>query len=84
MTEDKLLLFLVEDVTAQPLQAKSHKVSDGVPYSETWLAWRSVRAYISAVTDLYREQKAIGMNNHPTLCKDNVREYLKSLQQRDA
>jgi hypothetical protein len=43
-----------------------------------------VDAYITAVTDLYQEQKAIGMNSHPTLCKDNVREYLKLLQQRDA
>ena len=43
-----------------------------------------MHTYITAVTDLYREQKAIGMNSHPTLYKDNVREYLKSLQQRDA
>jgi hypothetical protein len=55
-----------------------------VPPSETRLAWRSVRAYITVVTDLYREQKAIGMNSHPTPREDNVREYLKSLQQRDA
>jgi hypothetical protein len=51
---------------------------------ETRLAWRSVRAYITAVTDLYREQKAMGMNSHPTPREDNVREYLKSLQRRDA
>jgi hypothetical protein len=43
-----------------------------------------VRAYISAVTDLYREQKALGMNSHPTPREDNVREYIKSLQRRDA
>jgi hypothetical protein len=24
------------------------------------------------------------MNSHPTLCEDNVKEYLKSLQRRDA
>ncbi len=41
------------------------------------------RAYITAVTDLYREQKAIGMNSHPTPREDSVREYLKSLQWRD-
>jgi hypothetical protein len=74
----------VEEVTAQPLRAKSCKVSDDVLPNKTWLAWRSVRAYISAVTDLYREQKAMGMNSHPTPRKDSVREYLKSLQQRDA
>ena len=74
----------MEEVTARPLRAKSRKViSDDVPHDKTRLAWRSVRAYVTAVTDLYREQKAMGMNSHPTLREDNVREYLKSLQQRD-
>jgi hypothetical protein len=36
------------------------------------------------MTNLYREQKAMGMNSHPTPRKDSVREYLKSLQQRNA
>ena len=40
--------------------------------------------YVTALTDLYREQKALGMNSHPTPREDNVREYLKSLQRRDA
>ena len=51
---------------------------------ETRLSWRSVRTYITAITDLYREQKALGMNSHPSPREDNVREYLKSLQRRDA
>jgi hypothetical protein len=55
-----------------------------VPRDKTRLAWRSVRAYITAVTDLYQEQKALGMNSHPTPREDNVREYIKSLQRRDA
>ena len=84
VTEDKLLLFLVEEVTARPLRAKSYKVSDDVLQDQTRLSWRSVRSYITAVTDLYREQKAMGMNSHPTPREDNVREYLKSLQRRDA
>ena len=50
---------------------------------ETRLSWRSVRTYITAITDLYREQKALGMNSHPSPREDNVREYLKSLQRRD-
>ena len=66
------------------MRAKSRKVSDDVLLNETWLGWRSVRAYISAIADLYREQKAMGMNSHPTPREDNVREYLKSLQRRDA
>ncbi|KAM4067951.1 centromere DNA-binding protein complex CBF3 subunit [Hirsutella rhossiliensis] len=51
---------------------------------ETRLAWRSVRTYVTAITDLYRTQKALGMNTHPSPREDNVREYLKSLQRRDA
>src|SRR5208282_174721 len=86
VTEDKLLLFLVEEVTARPLRAKGCKVkvSDDVLQDQTRLSWRSVRSYVTAVTDLYREQKAMGMNSHPTPREDNVREYLKSLQRRDA
>ena len=74
----------MEEVTSRPLRGKSCKVGDDVPHSKTRLAWRSVRAYVSAVTDLYREQKAMGMNSHPTPREDSVREYLKSLQRRDA
>jgi hypothetical protein len=54
-----------------------------VQQDETRLSWRSVRTYITAITDLYREQKALGMNSHPSPREDNVREYLKSLQRRD-
>jgi hypothetical protein len=43
-----------------------------------------VRGYVSVVTNLYQEQKALGMNSHLTPRKDSVRKYLKSLQQRDA
>lgn len=48
------------------------------------LAWRSVRAYTTAITDLFREQKALGMNSHPSPREDNVRAYIKSLERRDA
>jgi len=37
-----------------------------------------------ALTDLYRAQKAIGINSHQSPQEDNIREYLKILQQRDA
>jgi hypothetical protein len=43
-----------------------------------------VRGYVSAITNLYREQKAIGINSHLSPRVDSVREYLKLLQQRDA
>lgn len=84
VTEDKLLLFLVDEVAARPLRAKSHKVAKDTPQTSTRLAWRSVRSYITATTDLYCSQKALGMNNHPSPREDNVRDYLKSLQRRDA
>jgi len=84
VTEDKLLLFLVEQVADRPLRAKSRKAAKDTPQAMTRLAWRSVRSYITAITDLYRTQKALGMNSHPSPREDNVREYLKSLQRRDA
>jgi hypothetical protein len=54
-----------------------------VPCEETRLSWRSVRGYVTALTDLYRTQKAMGMNSHASPRKDSVREYLKTLQRRD-
>jgi hypothetical protein len=82
--EDKLLLFLVEEVVHRPLRSRSRKAAEDTPLSETRLSWRSVRSYITAITDLYRSQKALGMNAHPSPREDNAREYIKSLQRRDA
>jgi hypothetical protein len=84
VTEDKLLLFLVEEVVDRPLRLRSRKAAGDTPLSETRLSWRSVRSYITAVTDLYRSQKALGMNSHPSPREDTAREYIKSLQRRDA
>ena len=84
VTEDKLLLFLVEEVANRPLRAKSRKVAGNVPQEETRLAWRSVRTYVTAITDLYREQKALGINSHLSPREDIAREYLRSLQRKDA
>ena len=63
---------------------KSRKAGNDVLQDETRLSWRSVCVYITAIGDLHREQKALDMNSHPSPREDNVREYLKSLQQRDA
>lgn len=84
VTEDKLLLFLVEEVVDRPLRSRSRKADGDVPLSATRLAWRSVRTYVTAITDLYRSQRALGMNTHPSPREDNAREYIKSLQRRDA
>jgi hypothetical protein len=63
---------------------KSRKAGSDVLQDETRLSWRSVRIYVTALADLYREQKALDMNSHPSPCEDSVREYLKFLQRRDA
>ena len=80
MTEDKLLLFLVEEVADRLLWAKSCKAASDTPCTALWLAWRLVCSYITAITDLYCVQKVLGMNVHPLLREDNVWDYLKSLQ----
>jgi len=52
--EDKLLLFLVEEVADWLLWAKSCKAASDTPCTALRLAWRSVRSYITTITDLYR------------------------------
>jgi hypothetical protein len=83
VTEHKLLLFITSEVAGRPLRAKSYKVDKSVPLDRTRLSWTSVRGYVSAITDLYREQKALGINCHPSPREDTVRQYLKTLQRRD-
>ena len=74
----------VVTVANRPLRAKSRKVASETPREETRLSWRSVRSYVAAITDLYRTQKALGMNSHPSPREDNARDYMQSLQRRDA
>ena len=54
VTEDKLLLFLVEEVVHRLLRLRSRKAAKDTSLIETRLAWRSVRSYITAITDLCR------------------------------
>jgi hypothetical protein len=86
VTEDKLLLFIVNEVANRPLRARSHNINidKSIPRNQTKLTWRSVRSYVSAITDLYREQKAMGINCHASPREDTVGQYLKTLQRRDA
>ena len=62
---------------------KSRKVDKSIQQGKTRLSWASVRSYITAITDLYREQKVMGVNCHPSPREDTVRQYLKTLQRRD-
>jgi hypothetical protein len=74
-----MLLFPVEEVVNRPLRVKARKLSDDVLQDETYLSRCSVLVYITVITDLYREEKALGMNCHPSPHEDNVSEYLKVL-----
>ena len=84
VTEEKLLLFITSQVANRPLRIKSRTADKSIPRAQTCLKWRSVRDYVTAVTDLYRSQRALGMNCHPSPREDTVRNYLKTLQRRDA
>lgn len=85
VTEQKMLLFLVEDIVPRPLRRRGgkDKADPSVPTEAIGLSWRSVRTYVTAITDLYRAQKALSMNMHGTPREDSCWEYIKSLQCRD-
>jgi hypothetical protein len=84
VTEQKLLLFLTQDVVERPLRGWSRKVAPGTPAEDTRLQWKSVRGYITAVTDLWQQQRVLGMNNHPSPRESLCREYIRSLQRKSA
>ncbi|KJZ68796.1 hypothetical protein HIM_11815 [Hirsutella minnesotensis 3608] len=71
VTEEKLLLFLVEEVAGRPLKVRSRKAASDTPQDETRLG-----TYVTAVTDLYRTHKALGMNTHPSPREDTVTDHL--------
>ncbi|KAK3898183.1 transcriptional activator of glycolytic enzymes-domain-containing protein, partial [Staphylotrichum tortipilum] len=48
------------------------------------LHWRSVQAYITAITDLWQQQRTLGMNSHPSPRENTAREYVRTLQRQHA
>jgi hypothetical protein len=84
VTEGKLLLFLEKEVVHRPLRGPSRKLVAGMPSGAARLHWRSVRAYITAITDLWQQQRTLGMNNHPSPRENTAREYVRTLQRQDA
>ena len=84
VTESKLLLFLEKEVVHRPLRGPSRKLVPSMPASEARLHWRSVRAYITAITDLWQQQRTLGMNNHPSPRENTAREYVRTLQRQHA
>lgn len=54
-----------------------------IKQEDTKLSWRSVRGYVSAITDLYQQQRVRGMNTHTSPRESQIKEYIKSLQRAD-
>ena len=79
-----MLLFLNNRVVNRPLRKRSKNVDKSIPQAKTRLTWCSVRSYVTAITDLYHVQKARGMNSHPSPREANTRQYLKTLQRKEA
>jgi hypothetical protein len=85
VTEAKLLSFLNEEVVHRSLRKKGKKAlaADEVELNDQVLKWGSVRAYVTAITDLYNSQKARNMNSNPLPRALGMRDFIKALQRRD-
>jgi Centromere DNA-binding protein complex CBF3 subunit, domain 2/Transcriptional activator of glycolytic enzymes len=85
VTEAKLLSFLNEEVVHRSLRKKGKKAlaADEVELDDQVLKWGSVRAYVTAITDLYNSQKARNMNSNPSPRAPGMRDFIKALQRRD-
>ncbi|KAK4240556.1 transcriptional activator of glycolytic enzymes-domain-containing protein [Achaetomium macrosporum] len=84
VTESKLLLFLEKEVVYRPLRGPSRKLAPGTLAGEARLHWRSVRAYVTAITDLWQQQRTLGVNSHPSPRETTAREYVRTLQRQHA
>lgn len=79
-----MLRNLGDEYVNRPLRAKSKKVNPSIALNQSRLAWRTIREYVTAITDLYRYQTALVMNTRSSPREDSVRECIKFLQRRDA
>jgi Centromere DNA-binding protein complex CBF3 subunit, domain 2 len=86
VTEEKLISFLKDEVVNRPLRRRKNKalVAHEVDLKGQWLSYRSIRSYVTAMTDLYNNQKTRGMNSNPSPRDSAIQNYVKSLQRRDA
>ncbi|KAH8878712.1 hypothetical protein GQ53DRAFT_585513, partial [Thozetella sp. PMI_491] len=83
VTEDKMLLFLVEAVAPRPLRRPSKRTAPEVEDCEARLVWSSVRGYITAIKDLWTYQVALGMNTNPNPRGPASQNYIKTLQREE-
>jgi hypothetical protein len=86
VTEAKILSFLEEEVIHRSLRRRGKKslAAADVPVEKQHLKWTSVRAYVTAITDLYNAQQARNMNSNPYPRAAQVKALIKALQRRDA
>ncbi|KAK3364185.1 hypothetical protein B0T25DRAFT_421549, partial [Lasiosphaeria hispida] len=80
VTEDELLLFLNQEVIGWPLRKKSRQADPEAELNDGKLSWRSVQLYITAATDLWRQQKGLGMNTHSSPRGDSIQAFIKALR----
>lgn len=71
VTEQKLHLFLEECVTGR--QRKRDKGKEKV------IGYQTVLSYVSAVTDLHKQQKLAGINNFPNPRGDSIKSLLTNV-----
>jgi hypothetical protein len=76
---------LEEEVIHRPLRKKGKKAlaADDMDLDEQVLKWGSVRAYVTAITDLYNAQKPRNMNSNPSPRATGIRDLIKAMQHRD-
>lgn len=79
LQKKKLLLFLIKKMTDWTLKTKNHQINDNVFQNEIWFVWCSICLYITIMTNFYRIQKIININNHQFSWKNNIRKYFKIL-----
>jgi hypothetical protein len=76
-------MFITSCVINRPLRRERNKAADSIPQSHQKLSISLIRGYVAAMVDLWSYQKAMGMNNHPTLRDAAVRNLLQLHQQKD-
>ena len=69
----------------RPLRKRGKKAlaAEEIELQKQVLQWRSVRGYVTAITDLYNIQKARNMNSNPCPRATQTRDFIKALQRRD-
>ena len=84
VTEKKLLLFLNKKVIGRPLKRRSQKAAPGVDLANTHINSRTVKTYVTAITDLWQQQHNQGENDHPSPREHLVANLVSTVQADEA